>query len=237
MSKCTENISAVLIPRTNPNALDLPYFYLKYKILKRNTGNMRNKLAFSALLLTLIAFLTLKPNPNTSLASSHREAPLIVADPLADNTDTYAFRSTETGRSGFVTLIANWIPFQEPSGGPHFYKFDDTVLYEIYVDNTGDGVEDVTYQFRFNTRFTNPDSILGMAAPNQALSGTGGVEPLITSLDDPDYNEPQTYSVTRIDHHTGKRGALIATGLVTPPNNIGERTTPNYEAALAQPAV
>lgn len=76
-----------------------------------------------------------------------------------------------------------------------------------------------------------------MAAPNQALAGTGGIEPLITSLDDPDYNEPQTYSVTRIDRHTGKRGVVIANGLVTPPNNIGERTTPNYETALGQPAV
>jgi len=200
---------------------------------------MRNKLArrltYCALLLTLIALVTLSPDPNTSLASSHREAPLIVADPLADNTDTYAFRSTEPGRSGFVTLIANWIPFQEPSGGPHFYKFDDTVLYEIYVDNTGDGVEDVTYQFRFKTRFTNPDSILGMAAPNQALSGTGGVEPLITSLDDPDYNEPQTYTVTRVDRR-GKE-VVLAKDLIVPPNNIGERTTPNYETALGQPAV
>jgi Domain of unknown function (DUF4331) len=200
---------------------------------------MRNKFArpitLSASLLALIALLALSPNPNTSLASSHREAPLIVADPLADNTDTYAFRSTESGRSGFVTLIANWIPFQEPSGGPHFYKFDDTVLYEIYVDNTGDGVEDVTYQFRFNTRFTNPDSILGMAAPNQALSGAGGVEPLITSLDNPDYNEPQTYSVTRIDRY-GKE-VVLAKDLIVPPNNIGERTTPNYENTLGQPAI
>jgi len=199
---------------------------------------MRNKLArritFSVSLLALLASFALSPNPNTSLASSHREAPLIVADPLADNTDTYAFRSTESGRNGFVTLIANWIPFQEPSGGPHFYKFDDTVLYEIYVDNTGDGVEDVTYQFRFNTKFTNPDSILGMAAPNQAVAGTGGVEPLITSLNDPDYNEPQTYSVTRIDRR-GKE--VIAKDLIVPPNNIGERTTPNYETALGQPAV
>lgn len=192
---------------------------------------------FAFLLFALaLAFVT-GPTPTTSLASSHREAPLIVADPLADNTDTYAFRSTESGRGNFVTLIANWIPFQEPSGGPHFYKFDDTVLYEIYIDNTGDGVEDITYQFRFKTKFTNPDSILGMAAPNQAFAGTGGIEPLITSLDDPDYNEPQTYSVTRIDRHTGKHGAVIASGLVTPPNNIGERTTPNYETALAQPAV
>ena len=200
---------------------------------------MRNKLAnrlmFGLLLLGLIALLALSPNPTTSLASSHREAPLIVADPLADNTDTYAFRSTEAGRSGFVTLIANWIPFQEPSGGPHFYKFDDTVLYEIYIDNTGDGVEDVTYQFRFKTKFTNPDSILGMAAPNQAVSGTGGIEPLITSLDDPDYNEPQTYSVTRIDRY-GKE-VVVAKDLIVPPNNIGERTTPNYENTLGQPAI
>jgi Domain of unknown function (DUF4331) len=191
-----------------------------------------------ALLLGLLAFsLLLGRTPTTAEASSHREAPLIVADPLADNTDTYAFRSTESGRSGFVTIVANWIPFEEPSGGPHFYKFDDTVLYEIYIDNTGDGVEDITYQFRFKTRFVNGNSILGMAAPNQALAGTGGVDPLITSLDDPDYNEPQTYSVTRIDKHTGKEGVVIAKGLLSPPNNIGERTTPNYETVLAQPAV
>jgi hypothetical protein len=198
---------------------------------------LRGRIVFASLLFALTLSLTLSVKPTHSLASSHREAPLIVADPLADNTDTYAFRSTEPGRGGFVTLIANWIPFQEPSGGPHFYKFDDTVLYEIYVDNTGDGVEDVTYQFRFDTKFKNPDSVLGMAAPNQAIAGTGGVEPLITSLNDPDYNEPQTYSVTRIDRHSGKRGVVIASGLITPPNNIGERTTPNYEAGLAQPAV
>ncbi|HEY0078845.1 MAG TPA: DUF4331 domain-containing protein [Pyrinomonadaceae bacterium] len=173
-----------------------------------------------------------------SEASSHREAPLIVVDPLADNTDVYAFRSTETGRSGFVTLIANYIPFQEPSGGPHFYKFDDTVLYEIKIDNTGDGVEDVTYQFRFTTTFRNPNTILGMAAPNQAQAGQGGVEPLITSLDDPDYNEPQTYTVTRVVRQTRQTSVLNGSNtFTTPPNNIGERTTPNYEAALAQPAI
>jgi len=202
---------------------------------------MRKPLArpivFTFLLFAITLSLTLSLPTTSSLASSHREAPLIVADPLADNTDTYAFRSTEPGRNGFVTLIANWIPFQEPSGGPHFYKFDDTVLYEIYVDNTGDGTPDITYQFRFKTKFTNPDSVLGMAAPNQAVQGTGGIEPLITSLNDPDYNEPQSYIVTRIDHHSGKHGDVIASGLITPPNNIGERTTPNYENALAQPAI
>lgn len=182
-----------------------------------------------ALMLSLLAtaILFTHEGPRAE-ASSHREAPLIAADPLADNTDLYAFRSTEAGREGFVTLIANWIPFEEPSGGPHFYRFDDTVLYEIKIDNTGDGVEDITYQFRFTNSVVNPNTILGMAAPNENLS--------ITSLNDPDYNERQTYSVTRIDSGN-RRGRLLGAGFISPPNNIGDRTTPNYENALAVPAV
>src|SRR4030095_287279 len=129
------------------------------------------RILLAGALLALAVTLMSTPATSESSASSHREAPLIVADPLADNTDTYAFRSTEAGRSSFVTLIANWIPFEEPSGGPHFYKFDDTVLYEIKIDNTGDGVEDITYQFHFTTDFKNPNSVLGMAAPNQAVAG------------------------------------------------------------------
>ncbi|HEX8888990.1 MAG TPA: DUF4331 domain-containing protein, partial [Pyrinomonadaceae bacterium] len=168
-----------------------------------------------------------------TLASSHREAPLIVGDPLIDNTDTYAFRSYEQGRDGFVTIIANYIPFEIPSGGPHYYKFDDTALYEIKVDNTGDGVEDITYQFRFTNKVVNPDIVLGAASPNEALAGKGGVDPLITSLTDPDYNEVQTYSVTRISH-AGRH--VLAEGLIEPPNNVGVRTTPDYET-LAQHAI
>jgi hypothetical protein len=168
-----------------------------------------------------------------SQASSHREAPLIVADPLIDNTDTYAFRSYEPGREGFVTLIANYIPFEVPSGGPHYYKFDDTALYEIKIDNTGDGVADITYQFRFTNKTVNEDIVLGAASPTEALTGKGGVEPLITSLTDPDYNEVQMYSVTRVDH-AGKK--MLAHSLLSPPNNVGVRSTPNYET-LAQHAV
>ena len=183
--------------------------------------------------------------PGTTLpaqASSHREAPLITADPLADNTDVYAFRSTEPGRDGYVTLIWNYIPIEVPSGGPQFYKFDDTVLYDVKIDNTGDGVEDIAYQFRFNTTFTNPDSVLSMVAPNQGLS--------INSITDPDYNEPQTYSVTRVTYggpiskavgfltkgRVGSGKRVLAKDLLVPPNNIGSRSTPNYEA-LAQQAV
>lgn len=195
------------------------------KLFSRILPVMLFSLAFGG----IVAALLVNAPPAPVEASSHREAPLITADPLADNTDVYAFRSTETGREGYVTLIANWIPFEEPSGGPHFYKFDDTVLYEIKIDNTGDGVEDITYQFRFTTQNVNPGIILGMAGGNE--NGP------ITSLTDPDYNEPQTYTVRRIDRLSGRIGRVVASGLRTPPNNIGERTTPNYEAALGQPAV
>ena len=98
------------------------------------------------------------------MASSHAEAPLTSMDRYADNTDLYAFRSIDPARSGFVTLIANFIPFQDPSGGPQFYRFDDTVLYEIHVDNTGDGLPDISYQFRFRTSTVNSNTILGHTA-------------------------------------------------------------------------
>jgi hypothetical protein len=150
-------------------------------------------------------------------------------DRFADNTDTYAFRSVEPGREGFVTLIANYIPLQEPSGGPQWFRFDDSVRYEIKIDNTGDGIEDVTYQFVFKTQIVNGDTILGQSAVNQ--------DAVISSLNDPDYNMPQTYSVIRIDRNTGRRGVEVASGLRTPPANIGPRVTPNYEDNLGQPAV
>lgn len=174
---------------------------------------------------SMIASLSLLP----VLASSHGEAPLISMDRFADNTDTYAFRSVEAGRENYVTLIANYIPLQEPSGGPQWFRFDDAVLYEIKIDNTGDGVEDITYQFQFSTQTVNSNTVLGHSTVNE-----NGV---ISNLTDPDYNMPQTYSVRRVDSSTGRRGRLIASGMRTPPANIGPRVTPNYEANLGQPAV
>lgn len=164
-----------------------------------------------------------------AMASSHSEAPLISMDRYADNTDTYAFRSVEPGREGFVTLIGNWIPFQEPSGGPQFYRFDDTVMYEIKIDNTGDGRPDISYQFQFTTQRINNDTILGMSAVND--------DGIIRALDDTDYNMPQVYSVTRVDYRSGRTGRLLGGGFRTPPSNIGPRVTPNYEQNLGQPAV
>lgn len=163
------------------------------------------------------------------LAASHSEAPLTSMDRFADNTDTYAFRSIEPGREGFVTLIANYIPFQEPSGAPQYFRFDDSVLYEIKVDNTGDGIEDITYQFRFKTNTVRGNTALGMSTLNE--------DGVISSLNDPDYNQFQTYTVRRIDRWGPRRGRIVARGLRTPPSNIGSRTTPNYETNLGNQAV
>ena len=87
----------------------------------------------------------------TAVASSHREAPFITTRPKVDGTDFYMFNSYEPGRSGYVTLIANYQPFEEPQGGPNYYTMDPNAIYEIHVDNNGDGVQDLTLQFRFKT--------------------------------------------------------------------------------------
>ena len=90
--------------------------------------------------------------------SSHREAPEISKDPVADSTDLYAFVSPDNPNT--VTLIANYVPLQQPAGGPNFYEFGDDVLYEILVDNDGDADMDVVYQFRFTTAVRNSDTFL-----------------------------------------------------------------------------
>jgi hypothetical protein len=148
-------------------------------------------------------------------ASSHREAPLISGDPRADNTDVYAFVSPD--RPDTVTIIANYIPLEEPAGGPNFHSFDDTVLYEIHVDNNGDARDDVTYQFRFRTEIRNPNTFLYNTGP-------------IDSLSDPDWNMPQTYNVTAIQ---SKRTILLGTNLSSPPVNVGPRSTPTYASLRA----
>src|SRR2546425_12747588 len=113
--------------------------------------------------------------------SSHREAPGISKDPVADNTDVYAFVSPD--RPDTVTIIANFIPLEDPPGGPNFFEFGDDVLYEIKIDNDGDAGADVTYQFRFTTHLRNEDTF---------LYNTGPIE----SLDSANWNRRQFYSVT-----------------------------------------
>src|SRR6476659_10227827 len=115
--------------------------------------------------------------------SSHREAPEISKDPVADSTDVYAFVSPD--RPDTVTLIANYIPFQAPDGGPNFYEFGEDVTYDIHVSNKGKGKADVTYRFHFHTKVRNPKTFLYNTGP-------------IGSLSSASWNRPQFYSVTRI---------------------------------------
>ncbi|HEY3870477.1 MAG TPA: DUF4331 domain-containing protein [Actinocrinis sp.] len=150
--------------------------------------------------------------------SSHREAPEISKDPVADSTDVYAFVSPD--RPGTVTLIANYIPLEGPAGGPNFYAFGDDVLYEIHVDNNGDSEPDVTFQFRFQTTLANTNTFLYNTGP-------------ITSLDSQNWNARQTYTVTRV---AGGQSAVLGQSLPCPPCNIGPLSTPNY-ASLAASAV
>ena len=148
-------------------------------------------------------------------ASSHREAPLISEDPVADDTDVYAFVSPD--RPDTVTIIGNWIPLEEPAGGPNFYKFGQDVRYQFKIDNNADAVADVIYEFRFTTQVLNGKTFLYNTGP-------------IKSLDDEHFNVRQTYSVARVAKN---KRTVLATGLTTPPNNIGPRSTPNYDALAA----
>jgi hypothetical protein len=155
--------------------------------------------------------------------SSHREAPQISKDPAADSTDVYAFVSPD--RPQTVTLIANYIPLERPDGGPNFYEFADDVLYTIKIDNDGDGHANISYEFRFKTVNTIPESFLYNDGPITALSGPGAAL----------WNRRQTYSLVRVDHDTDDQTQL-GTGLTVPPCNIGPLSTPNY-ANLASQAV
>ena len=164
--------------------------------------------------------------------SSHREAPEISKDPVADSTDLYAFVSPDAPDT--VTIIANYVPLQGPAGGPNFYEFGDDVVYEINIDNDADGDVDITYEFQFTTVIEIGGTFLYNVGP-------------ITSLDSSNWNRRQFYSVTRIDwedhkkhcdhghrHHHGheRRPGVtqLASNLPCPPCNVGPRSTPNYGA-------
>ncbi len=153
------------------------------------------------------------------LASSHREAPLIAGDPGADNTDLYAFVSPDDPTK--LTIIANYIPLQQPGGGPNFHPFDPAVRYQIHIDNTGDGKDDVTYDFRFE---------------DKAKSGKKGVSSFlynngpITTVNDGTWLAPQEYKVVRSTKHRDK---TLGSHLRTVPANIGPRSTPDYATLAA----
>jgi len=151
--------------------------------------------------------------------SSHREAPEISKDPVADSSDLYAFVSPDEPDT--VTIIANYVPLQLPASGPNFFEFGDDVLYEIHVDSNGDGRPDLTYQFRFRTELRNDKTFLYNTGP-------------IDSLDSPNWNRRQFYSVTKVNAQ-GK-ATVLAAKLPCPPCNVGKVSIKNY-GKLADDAV
>ena len=155
--------------------------------------------------------------------SSHREAPLTSLDPTADNTDVYAYVADDAQDA--VTLVANWVPFEDPAGGPNFYRFDDRAHYWINVDNTGDGNPDVRYLFQFATKTLDPNSFLYAKPP-------------VDSIDSPNLNVQQSYSVTKETWKGDKMTSsnVIAHDVPVAPNNVGPKTMPNY-GALADQAI
>ncbi len=148
--------------------------------------------------------------PPTVQASSHREAPNITRMPTVDSTDFYLFNSYEPGREGYVTLIANYIPLQDPYGGPNYFALDPSALYEIQVDNDGDAREDLTFQFRFTNRLA--DSNRGLALP---IAGPRVAVPLknigpISATDSSalNFTESYTLNIVRGDRRRGDSTAV-----------------------------
>ena len=172
-------------------------------------------------------------------ASSHREAPFLTSSPKVDGTDFYLFRSYAPGREGYVTMIANFMPFQDPQGGPNFYQFDQNALYEIHVDNNGDAKDDITFQLRFkNTSKRTALNIGGkqILIPLINSSTISGVNPAALNV-----RETYTIDMVRGDRRGGTRTRLAsasgATEFDKPVDNIGDKTfggPSGYEAYANQ---
>ncbi len=172
-----------------------------------------------------------------ALASSHREAPNITKMPKVDNTDVYAFTSYEPGRGAFTTIIANFQPGEGPGDGPNYYTMDPDAVYEIHIDNVGDAVEHLTFQFQFTNALINgTGETVNVGGKNLsiALRQAGPV----AAPADPNLGENETYTITQIvgDRATGIRTAVVnAAGgsFYKPFENSGTKTFPGGYANYA----
>ncbi|MCL7427763.1 DUF4331 domain-containing protein [Streptomyces sp. YS415] len=159
--------------------------------------------------------------PGAAAASSHREAPLISGTPQYDNTDVYAFVSPD--KPDTTTIVANWIPFEEPAGGPNFFTFAEDAQYDLHIDNNGDAQGELVYRFTFRTHVKNKKTF---------LYNTGPVE----SLDDPDLNITQTYDVELLrlkNQHLVSR-TKVANDVPVAPSNVGKASMPDYAKLRSQ---
>jgi Domain of unknown function (DUF4331) len=175
-------------------------------------------LATAIAIAALIGLATTALAPQGSRASSHREAPLVSADPQVDNTDVYAFVSPDDPET--VTLISNWIPFQEPAGGPNFYSWGaQGVRYEINIDNDHDAQPDIIYRWVFTNHRRRGNTFLYNTGP-------------VTSLTDPDLNFFQTYDLRKIV--VGRSNTRLVNDKVAVPSHVGDASMPDFAALSAQ---
>ena len=169
--------------------------------------------------LCAVALMAVTLGPTLGNASSHREAPLVSADPQVDQTDLYAFVSPDAPDA--VTFVSSWIPFEEPAGGPNFYDFAEGVRYDVNIDNDGDARADLIYRWTFTDHMRNPNTFLHNTGP-------------VTSLDDPDLNLYQTYDLKL--KKPGKKAQTLINDAIVAPNNVGAASMPDY-AALSDSAI
>jgi hypothetical protein len=189
-----------------------------------------NNLSSRAFALSALASALLMMQSNIATASSHREAPSITKSPKVDATDFYMFRSYEPNRAGFVTIIANYVPLQDSYGGPNYFALDENALYEIHIDNNGDAVEDLTFQFRFKNNLSDLKVPVGGQMVSVPLLNIGQISAANNSA----LNVKETYSIDMVKgtRRTGSRMAVMGTNgqssFTKPVDNIGNKSIPDY---------
>jgi Domain of unknown function (DUF4331) len=200
-----------------------------------NRHSLLDKAIFTGTIVAALAGLAATP----AHAASHREAPFITHHPKVDGADYYLFRSYETGRSGFVTLAATYNPLQAPGGAPNYFFMDANGLYEIHVDNNGDGKEDITFQFRFTNTLADNQLNIGGKQISIPLIINGSSD--VTTLNSGALNLHETYTVTMVrgDRRSGARAAVtnVVDGSAKfdkPVDNIGTKTISDYAAYAAK---
>lgn len=168
-----------------------------------------------------------------TVASSHREAPFLAGQPQVDATDFYMFRSYEAGRDGYVTLVANYLPLQDPYGGPNYFKLDPNAVYEIHVTNDGGAVENLTFQFRFQTALADNQLSVGGKMVSIPLVTNGSAD--VKDANSPALNTRETFTVDVIRgaRRTGTKQAVAnatrgGTTFDKPVDYIGAKTIANY---------
>ena len=174
-----------------------------------------------ALIFALVAAALALPCALPAHGSSHREAPFIATQPQVDATDFYMFRSYEPGREGYVTLVANYLPLQDPYGGPNYFKLDPNAVYEIHVTNDGGAVENLTFQFRFQTTIDDNKFNVGgkMVSIPLVQNGSGDVAA-------PDFAGAQRRTRrTRVDVIRGPRRTGAAAAGHQPARRAARRST------------